>query len=83
MSLERVLLQTIRFDLHVEHPYSYLVEYAKIFKMEKILMSQILTNAWTFVNDSNCTNLCLQWEPEVIFINKKSNFKYNNKTLDI
>lgn len=65
MSLERVLLQTIRFDLHVEHPYSYLVEYAKIFKMEKNVMSTILTNAWTFINDSNCTNLCLQWEPEV------------------
>jgi hypothetical protein len=24
--------------------------------------------AWTFVNDSLCTTLCLQWEPEIIAI---------------
>uniref|UniRef100_A0A1I8B681 CYCLIN domain-containing protein n=1 Tax=Meloidogyne hapla TaxID=6305 RepID=A0A1I8B681_MELHA len=44
--LERILLQTIRFDVHVEHP----------------------TNAWTFINDSLATNLCLLWEPEVIAV---------------
>lgn len=65
MSLERVLLQTIRFDLHVEHPYAYLLQYAKPFKIDREEMNIILTNAWTFINDSNCTTLCLQWEPEV------------------
>ena len=24
--------------------------------------------SWTFVNDSLCTTLCLQWEPEIIAI---------------
>ena len=24
--------------------------------------------SWTFVNDSLCTTLCLQWEPEVVAI---------------
>jgi cyclin K len=24
--------------------------------------------AWTFVNDSLCTTLCLQWEPEVVAV---------------
>ena len=24
--------------------------------------------AWTFINDSYCTTLCLQWEPEIIAI---------------
>lgn len=65
MSLERELLQTLRFDLHVEHPYTYLLQYGKAFKMEKEKMNVILTNAWTFINDCNCTTLCLQWEPEV------------------
>lgn len=32
MTLERILLQTIRFDLQVEHPYSYLIKYAKALK---------------------------------------------------
>uniref|UniRef100_A0A914KLU0 Cyclin-like domain-containing protein n=1 Tax=Meloidogyne incognita TaxID=6306 RepID=A0A914KLU0_MELIC len=66
--LERILLQTIRFDLHVEHPYNFLVQYAKGFKLDKDYMSKIVTNAWTFINDSLATNLCLLWEPEVIAV---------------
>ncbi|KAL7076171.1 hypothetical protein ACQ4LE_004817 [Meloidogyne hapla] len=66
--LERILLQTIRFDVHVEHPYNFLVQYAKGFKLDKDYMSKIVTNAWTFINDSLATNLCLLWEPEVIAV---------------
>ena len=29
MTLERILLQTIKFDLQVEHPYALLVKFAK------------------------------------------------------
>ena len=29
MTLERILLQTIKFDLQVEHPYGFLLKYAK------------------------------------------------------
>lgn len=29
---ERILLQTIKFDLQVEHPYSYLLQFAKCLK---------------------------------------------------
>lgn len=32
LTLERILLQTIKFDLQVEHPYSYLLKYAKCLK---------------------------------------------------
>lgn len=32
MTLERILLQTIKFDLQVEHPYSFLLKYAKCLK---------------------------------------------------
>ena len=29
---ERILLQTIKFDLQVQHPYSYLLKFAKSLK---------------------------------------------------
>lgn len=32
MATERVLLQTIKFDLQLEHPYQFLIKYAKILK---------------------------------------------------
>lgn len=68
MSVERVLLQTIKFDLQIEHPYTYLLKYAKVLKIDKEKARNIVQMAWTFVNDSLCTTLCLQWEPEVIAI---------------
>ncbi|KAI2651715.1 Cyclin-K [Labeo rohita] len=35
MVLERILLQTIKFDLQVEHPYQFLLRYAKQLKGDK------------------------------------------------
>lgn len=32
MVLERILLQTIKFDLQVEHPYMFLMRYVKQLK---------------------------------------------------
>ena len=32
MTMERILLQTIKFDLMVEHPYVYLLKFARILK---------------------------------------------------
>lgn len=68
MTLERILLQTIKFDLQVEHPYSYVVRYAKCLKGDRSKLQKMVQMAWTFVNDSLCTTLCLQWEPEVIAV---------------
>ncbi|XP_051153912.1 cyclin-K-like isoform X1 [Leptopilina boulardi] len=68
MTLERILLQTIKFDLQVEHPYSYLLKYAKSLKGDKNKLQKMVQMAWTFVNDSLCTTLCLQWEPEIIAV---------------
>ena len=65
MTLERVLLQTIKFDLQVDHPYSSILKYAKSLKGEKPKLQKMVQMSWTFVNDSLCTTLCLQWEPEV------------------
>ncbi|ODN00846.1 Cyclin-K [Orchesella cincta] len=62
------LLQTIKFDLQVEHPYTFLLKYAKCVKGDKNRLQKMVQMAWTFVNDSLCTTLCLQWEPEIIAI---------------
>ncbi|XP_014675901.1 PREDICTED: cyclin-K-like [Priapulus caudatus] len=69
MTLERILLQTIKFDLQADHPYAYLLRYAKGFKIvDKAKLQKMVQMGWTFVNDSLCTSLCLHWEPEIIAI---------------
>ncbi|CAD5215521.1 unnamed protein product [Bursaphelenchus xylophilus] len=65
---ETVLLHTLRFDIEVFHPYSKIIEYVSIFELEKQDKSFLSTTAWTFINDSFCTSLCLMWEPELIAI---------------
>ncbi|XP_041526992.1 cyclin-K-like [Microtus oregoni] len=66
--LEKILLQTIQFDLEVKHPYQYLLRYAKQLKGNKEKIQKLVQMAWTFVNDSLCTTLSLQWEPEIIAV---------------
>ena len=68
MVLERVLLQTIKFDLQIDHPYNSLIKYAKCLRGDRNKLNKVVQTSWTFVNDSLCTTLCLQWEPEVNFI---------------
>jgi hypothetical protein len=68
MIYERILLQTIKFDLQVDHPYGYLVKYAKSLKGDQEKIRSLVQMAWGFINDSYCTTLCLQWEPEIIAI---------------
>ncbi|ELU11234.1 hypothetical protein CAPTEDRAFT_137456 [Capitella teleta] len=68
MTLERILLQTIKFDLQVEHPYAYLLKFSKLIKGDKKKIEQMVQMAWTFINDSLCTTLSLQWEPDVIAV---------------
>ncbi|XP_050530820.1 cyclin-K-like [Daktulosphaira vitifoliae] len=84
MVLERIILQTIKFDLQVDHPYQFLLKYAKCLKGDKAKLTKMVQMAWTFVNDSLCTTLCLQWEPEIIAVSliylacKLSKFELND-----
>ncbi|KAK5916199.1 hypothetical protein CgunFtcFv8_011208 [Champsocephalus gunnari] len=68
MVLERILLQTIKFDLQVEHPYRFLLRYATQLKGDKHKVQRLVQMAWTFVNDSLCTTVALQWEPQIIAV---------------
>lgn len=42
MVLERILLQTIKFDLQVEHPYQFLLKYAKQLKGKILRGEQVM-----------------------------------------
>lgn len=46
----------------------FLLRYVKQLKGEKNKVCKVLQMAWTFVNDSLCTMLSLQWEPEIIAV---------------
>lgn len=67
--MERILLKTLKFDLQVDHPYRFLIEYAKCLKSNgSTPKEQVVQKAWNFINDSLETTLCLQWEPEIIAV---------------
>lgn len=66
--MERILLKTIKFDLQVDHPYRFLIEYAKCLKSSGAPPKEVVQKAWNFINDSLETTLCLQWEPEIIAV---------------
>jgi len=68
MTLEKVLLHSIQFDFQVEHPYKYLLRYVKALKAPQDKMKVMMQMAWTFVNDSLSTTLCLLWEPQIIAV---------------
>lgn len=68
MTLERIILKTIKFDLQVDHPYKFMLKYAKSFIGDRARIEKVVQMGWTFINDSLCTTLCLQWEPEIIAI---------------
>ena len=52
MIMERILLQTINFDLQVDHPYKHLLRYAKCLQSEhQEELEKIVQMAWTFIND--------------------------------
>ena len=68
--LERVLLQTLKFDFQVDLPYNSIFLYAKSLDCngDQNKLNEMVQKAFTFCNDSLRTTLCLQWEPEIIAI---------------
>ncbi|GMR56846.1 hypothetical protein PMAYCL1PPCAC_27041, partial [Pristionchus mayeri] len=72
MGMERVLLQSIKFDFTIDLPYKYIIMYANDFKSKRgfdaEMVAEFVRNAWTFVNDSFFTHLCLAWEPQIIAV---------------
>ncbi|CAA7054866.1 unnamed protein product [Microthlaspi erraticum] len=65
LSGEKLVLSTLNFDLMVYLPYKHLLEAIKkyIVEEDKTKFTQV---AWTLLNDSFRTTLCLQYEPHHI-----------------
>ncbi|CAB05724.2 Cyclin-like domain-containing protein [Caenorhabditis elegans] len=69
MGLERVLLHSLKFDLHVALPYDALLDYKMMFPdMNREKITDAVQIAWTFINDSIYTTLCITTEPQMIAI---------------
>lgn len=39
-----------------------------VFLGERSKIEKLVQMAWTFINDSLCTSLCLQWEPQIVAV---------------
>eukprot|EP00117_Sycon_ciliatum_P009235 scpid78532/ scgid4631/ Cyclin-K len=39
-----------------------------MFLSDRVKIQKVVQMAWTFVNDSLCTTLCLQWEPHLVAV---------------
>ncbi|KAK8170636.1 cyclin-like protein [Phyllosticta citribraziliensis] len=61
---EDVLLETICFDLTIESPYKLLFDMLKYFGLEH--NKRVRNAAWTFINDSHATQLCLLFTSRTI-----------------
>jgi len=59
---EFLLLQTLGFDLQIDHPYKNLLAVVRSLKADK----ELAQFAWNFVNDSLRTTVCLQYPPSVV-----------------
>jgi hypothetical protein len=51
MTLERIILKTIKFNLQVEHPHTFILKYAKCLKGDKDRLQMMVQIAWRLAND--------------------------------
>jgi protein BUR2 len=61
---EDVLLESLCFDLTIESPYKILYDYLRYYKVHN--NKKLRDSAWSFINDSNQTQLCLLFTSKTI-----------------
>ncbi|ORX79610.1 cyclin-like protein [Basidiobolus meristosporus CBS 931.73] len=59
---EEIVMETICFDLAIEHPYVSLLRFVKELRGSKPLAQ----TAWAFLNDSLRTTLCVMYRPHIV-----------------
>ncbi len=60
---EQLLLRSLHFDIAIQHPYKYLLNYCNLFKAS----SSVCQRALCLVNDSlSLTQLCLTQQPAAV-----------------
>lgn len=63
LALERIILQTISFDLSISHPYRFVFQLVKGLSQ---VPDELVQSAWIVVNDSYRTTLCIRFPPKQI-----------------
>ncbi|KAG0226621.1 cyclin-like protein [Mortierella sp. GBAus27b] len=64
---EELLLEALCFDLSVEHPYVFVVSlFDNHYRKDHERSRKLQHVAWTFLNDSLRTTLCLLYPPKII-----------------
>ena len=62
---EREILKELGFVLYTEHPHKFILNYCKLLTLERDT-PRLAQQAWNFINDSQRTNVCIKFAPEVI-----------------
>ena len=63
---EREILKELGFILYCEHPHKFILNYVKLLTADSDTCGKLAQYAWNFINDSQRTNLCTKYAPEVI-----------------
>jgi len=63
---EREILKELGFILYSEHPHKFILNYVKLLSPTKDKEPALAQAAWNFINDSQRTNVCIRFAPEVI-----------------
>ena len=61
---ERVVLRELGFVVHVEHPHKFISSFLSFLGLQKNL--ELTQQAWSIMNDSMRTDLCVRLKPEAI-----------------
>ena len=61
---EREILKELGFVLYTEHPHKFILNYCKLLTLERDT-PRLAQQAWNFINDSQRTNVCFKFAPEV------------------
>ncbi|KAL3143954.1 hypothetical protein ABBQ32_003767 [Trebouxia sp. C0010 RCD-2024] len=66
ITLERIMLRSFGFILHVEHPHKFVLNYLVVLEQQDDLESGLLQRAWNLANDSLRSTLCVRFKGEVV-----------------
>jgi len=63
---EREILKELGFILYTEHPHKLILNYVKLLTADDPTLKKLSQYAWNFINDSQRTDVCTNFAPEVI-----------------
>ena len=63
---EREILKELGFILYSDHPHKYILNYVRLLTTDTATGAALAQYAWNFLNDSQRTDVCIHFRPEVI-----------------